>query len=647
MLVIVCAATWVQAARGQGSSAAAKLAANPHFVAAQEAQHRKDYGAAEREYKAALAALPNSPELRMNLGLVYQLEGRVPEAMAEFRRSLDGNPELAGANFMLGVDLCRQGEGRKAVPHLQAALRRDPARVETSLWLATAQEMSGDVRREVATLGNALKIEPANPDLLYQLGQAYERLGRMELDRKDGMGPGASFPEELLGDSYATSGDWPASILHYENALAAAPGRPGLFAKLGEGYLRAGKLDRAAQEFAGELQVDSHAVRALVGEGEVKLIEGDLDGGLRDWTEALGTDRRYTERVLGMGSGGEPGLEQLPAQDVEQLKRLTPELGRRGTPAAALTLAFIASEGAPPDLAGEATSSVDSSFAKTKTACAAATMNEAASSGHISELASCGARLEPAEVPVELRLRVASAMLEFGEENGALRLLDETRVGPRVTPEEVYLRARCYERLSTRAYVKLYQADPNSYRAHQLMADLAAAKNDDRKAEEEYRAALALRPAAPNLHYSLGHVLWKSSDVSAARPEFEAELAINPRHAGALRDLGDTYLMEHQPRKALAYFERLLAVGGETPDLDRDLGTAYAQAGEYRKAEAKFQLALPTDRDGSIHFKLGRAYAAMGEKEKAAHEFAMSEDLNRKLHTRLEEQTPRRREIER
>ena len=638
LLMAFAATVSVGRARGQESPDPGKLAENPHLLAAQEAQHRNDYSAAEREYKAVLAELPRSAELHMNLGLIYQLEGRVLEAMVEFERSLKLNPELAGANFMLGVDLCKQGEGRKAAPYLEAALKRDPTRVEVSLWLATAEEMSGAVAQEIATLEHALELEPTNPDLLYQLGQGYERLGRMEIDRKEGAGLGASFTEELLGDSYATSGDWPTSILHYESALAASPGRRGLQAKLGEGYLRAGKLDRAAEEFKGELLVDPHGVRALLGRGEVELIEGDVDGGLRDWAEALRTDRRYSERVLGMGGGDERGAEQLQPKDVERLKQIAPELERRGTGVPEFALAYIAGQGGRRE--------AESSGAD-KPACTAAGLKAAASSGRVSELASCGSRLAPAKVPVELRPAVAGAMLEFGAEKGALRLLGDGPAGGRALPEEVYLRARCYERLSTRAYVQLYQTNPDSYRAHQLMADLAAAKNDDRKAAEEYRAALALRPTAPNLHYSLGHVLWKSSDVGGARPEFEAELAINPRHAGALRDLGDTYLMEHQPQKALEYFERVLAEGGETPDLDRDLGTAYAQAGEYRKAEAKFELALPTDRDGSVHFKLGRAYAAMGEKEKAAREFALSAELNRKLHSKLEEQTPRRYEIER
>src|SRR5207253_11098572 len=106
-----------------------------------------------------------------------------------------------------------------------------------------------------------------------------------------------------------------------------------------------------------------------------------------------------------------------------------------------------------------------------------------------------------------------------------------------------YWRARCFEKLATQAYLRLYQADPNSYRVFQLMGDLEAAKGNDGKAIEEYRAALAVKPSVPNLHYSLGHLLWRDLKTDDARKEFNAELELNPRHAGALHDLGNTYLL--------------------------------------------------------------------------------------------------------
>ena len=171
-------------------------------------------------------------------------------------------------------------------------------------------------------------------------------------------------------------------------------------------------------------------------------------------------------------------------------------------------------------------------------------------------------------------------------------------------------------------------------------AILAAARDDDNKAIEEYRAAIALKPSTPNLHYSLAHVLWKNSDIPAARAEYQAELAITPMHMGALHDLGQTYLMEHDPGKALSFLSQAVSAGASGPDVSRDLGTAYAQLGQYRRAEASYMLALPDDHDGSIHFKLGRVYRSLGEKEKASHEFAVAADLNRKYHGKLEQQAP-------
>src|SRR4029077_2233818 len=163
-----------------------------------------------------------------------------------------------------------------------------------------------------------------------------------------------------------------------------------------------------------------------------------------------------------------------------------------------------------------------------------------------------------------------------------------------------------------------------SYRLHQLMGDLEAAKENDEKAIEEYRAAIALKSSLPNLHYSLGHLLWKDLKVPEARVELDAEIKLNPRHPGALNDLGETYLLEHQPDKAFPYLVRALAADSGNPDLHRDLGTAYSELGDYRKAEEQFKIAVSADHDGSVHYKLARVYQALGEKENAAHEFALS-----------------------
>jgi Tfp pilus assembly protein PilF len=100
-------------------------------------------------------------------------------------------------------------------------------------------------------------------------------------------------------------------------------------------------------------------------------------------------------------------------------------------------------------------------------------------------------------------------------------------------------------------------------------------------------------------------------------------------------------LLEHQPDKALPLLASALAADPTNPDIHRDLGTAYSELGDYHKAEEQLKIAVATDHDGSVHYKLARAYQALGQKESAASEFALSTSLNRESHAKLEKQTER------
>jgi lipopolysaccharide biosynthesis regulator YciM len=71
--------------------------------------------------------------------------------------------------------------------------------------------------------------------------------------------------------------------------------------------------------------------------------------------------------------------------------------------------------------------------------------------------------------------------------------------------------------LALSAYQTMSQFNRDSYRAHQFLGDVHAAKNEDNKAIEEYRKAEEQKPDLPNLHYLIGHLLWKDSKPSSRR----------------------------------------------------------------------------------------------------------------------------------
>jgi tetratricopeptide (TPR) repeat protein len=615
-----------------------------HFAAAQQAQRQNDYATAEKEYKSVIALAPEFAEVHMNLGLVYQLQNHYPEAMTEFRRALKLKPSLTGANFFLGVDYCKMGEGPKAVQYLKAALKVSPNQPEIWLWLATAQEISGDIDAEVATMRQALSAHPKDVDLLYLLGHAYERLGKQEVALMEKIAPESFRKEQFLAESYAASNEWPSAVIHFQNALEVAPHQTGLHVELGEVLLHAGKVNQAAREFDEELQLNPQSLRALTRRGEIELIQENIDAALKDWTQAIATDEMQVERILGLRETGfgDSSSEQLPSAVVAKIEPLSRELRNKNIPAVRVALAFLAVQsGNPSQVDSDDTLAGSQAQKSTGESCSETDLNGLLRQDRFSQIASCAQGGLPRRASAELRMQVVNALLQAGDYEAALHNLDGLAATETKSPEPSYWRARCYEKLATAAYLKLYQADPNSYRWHQLMGDIEAAKGDDGKAIEEYRAAVLLKPTLPNLHYSLGHLLWKDLKVPEARIELEAELATNPHHAGALTDLGDSYLLEHQPEKALPYLNSALAADAGNPDIHRDLGTAYSELGDYRKAEEELKIAVATDHDGSVHYKLARAYQALGQKEDASREFALSTSLNRESHSKLEKQTQR------
>jgi tetratricopeptide (TPR) repeat protein len=615
-----------------------------HMTAAQQAQASQDFPTAEAEYQSVLKLAPAFAEAHMNLGLVHQLEGRDAEAMKDFQVALNLKPTLTGANFFLGVDYCKLGNGAAAIPYLKAAVAQQPQQVEMLAWLATAQDLSGQWAAEAATLNRALKLQPENINLLYLLGQAYGRLGQQQAAFLKKSAPDSVHAEQLVAESYSATNEWPSAVIHFENALAKAPQLTGLHVELGEVYLHAGRVKAAAMEFEKELSLDPNNLRALVRRGETRLLDGQTTAGLQDWSHALERDSHQVQQILGLRETGfgDATLEQLPETLRPPLKSIEAELDGNQDPAAELARSFARAQ------RGEATSPINiPSSANPPKSCSQPLLTELLKKQSYSQLPACMNQAVSAQTTPTRRIEVAGALVEAGEYQSALHVLDSLPPAQKQSATALYWRTRSYEKLATSAYLRLYKVDANSFRVHQLEGDLAAARNDDGKAIEEYRAAVNLNGKVPNLHYSLGHILWKVLKIPEARVELEAELKINPHHAGALHDMGDSYLQEHEPEKALPYLQQAVAAYPQNPDIHRDLGTAYAQLKEFAKAEPEYKIGLSNDQDGSVHYKLAKVYQALGQKQNADREFATYTKMNRDSHEKLEQRGQRLADIER
>ena len=630
--------------RGQQATVEAPLspAAEVCWAAAQQAQQQKDYATAVREYRKVIGLSPGFAEAYMNLGLVYELQNHLPDAVAMFEKAVQLKPGLVGAQFFLGVDYCKLGDANRATPHLEAAVRARPNLPDAWSWLASAYQMTGRTSRQVATLQAGLRSNPQSIDLLYLLGQAYQQLGKDAVDRIQQKDSGSSFLEQLLAKNYAASGYPAVAMLHLENALKASPDRPGLHLEMAEVLLHSGNLKRAEEEVAAELEVAPHSLRALVRRGEVELLRGDVPAALADWTQTLELDPVRCEAILGVRElgFGDTSQEKLVDELRAQLTGLRAQIDSQAGPASRLALAFIATQEDPTRAVADTTGG-DVDQVTAQSPCTAPQIKTWLAGDLLRPVAACSTSMLKQPLSTDLRMGIARALYETGQPERALAALNGLPTSKADSPEALYWKAGCYNRLALAAYLQLFEVDPDSYRVHQVLGDTDEAREEDPKAIEEYQKALAQRPTLPNLHYQIGHLEWKSYKTQEAREQFQAELALNPRHTGALFDMGSTYLQEHQADKALVYLKRACELDPKYPDVHDFMGIAYTQLHRHAEAEKELKIAVSSDKDGTVHYQLARVYMATGKTEEAQKEFALSDQLRLVTHRANEERVQR------
>jgi len=98
----------------------------------------------ERRMRAALALRDDLPDFQNNLGLCLRAQGRLEEAVAEYRKALDRHPGYAPAWSNLGLDLHKLGRLEEALAAFDCALALDGSLTQAHFSRALLQLTLGD-----------------------------------------------------------------------------------------------------------------------------------------------------------------------------------------------------------------------------------------------------------------------------------------------------------------------------------------------------------------------------------------------------------------------------------------------------------------------------------------------------------------------
>ena len=194
-------------------------------------------------------------------------------------------------------------------------------------------------------------------------------------------------------------------------------------------------------------------------------------------------------------------------------------------------------------------------------------------------------------------------------------------------PQALYRLSLTLSELARQTFEEAVRKNPNSYRAHMLLADLARVTRDTGKARAEYARAVELAPEDPGVRLTYIQFLGGEHDDAATLVAAREAAAKFPTHPAINTELGKMLLRSNQAREAAACFERALEADATLAAARAGLADCYAAMGELEKAAKEMRRALPSDIDGSLHYRLGRWYQKLGREREAAEAYSQTARL--------------------
>src|SRR6202453_4349047 len=320
----------------------ADAAAAQHFAAAHQAQDAGNFDLAAKEYLAVIRLRPEVGEASASLGLVYNAQGKFVESARALAKAQKLKPALPGVSLYLGIDYEKQRQANLAVSQLVEAVRLEPSNKEAHTWLARALWDDGRTEAAFEQLRQTALHFPSDPALLLDLGEAYRKAAELGIARVLSHSSGTPLLHQVYGDIYKDEHVWKNSLAHYYRALDQDPHWQGAHFGLGEVAFHREQWDAAAQEYHRELEVNPSSAASLARLGEIAMLHGKPEEALPLFSSAIRISGYQAANALGLPRPYPAASEDLSEAAQAQLRSCLPTLeGAAASPSRSLALAVV------------------------------------------------------------------------------------------------------------------------------------------------------------------------------------------------------------------------------------------------------------------------------------------------------------------
>jgi tetratricopeptide (TPR) repeat protein len=233
-------------------------------------------------------------------------------------------------------------------------------------------------------------------------------------------------------------------------------------------------------------------------------------------------------------------------------------------------------------------------------------------------------KLQEDKIQIEAGMELIEIHAGAGDLDKAAATVSALRSRYPTNVEVLYTSYRIYSDLAGEAMLSLSLVAPTSARMHQVMAHELEKHGDEQAAIRNYREALKLDPQLPGLHFELAEMLNASSLASEQREaetEYKAALAVNQFDERAEFRLGDISSRRGDVQEAYAHYSRAVQLQPNDAEANIGLAKVLMLMNQPDKAEPLLQRAVQLDpTSAAAHFRLSTLYRQAGRTVDATRE---------------------------
>ncbi|MGD0801844.1 MAG: tetratricopeptide repeat protein [Terracidiphilus sp.] len=275
------------------------------------------------EFKLALNADPDSPELNNALADLYFRTNHIREAESTAHGLLKNTPGDIEAHKLLGRIYLRELSEEQnapssaspsgnvldqAIAEFEKIVALEPNNVENRMVLGQLYTVKHESKKAEAQFKTAQAIEPESEEVVLNLARLYAESGNTEEEAKlleaVPVADRTAKIEDVLGEAYQQLKRTKEAIAAFQRAVDMEPGDARTLDALAQALLSDNQLDEALKQYRELAEADPENVSALVHISEIQRRQGKYEDALttirkaRAKTPANPKESGYNEGML-------------------------------------------------------------------------------------------------------------------------------------------------------------------------------------------------------------------------------------------------------------------------------------------------------------------------------------------------------------